>query len=164
MVQKSQGQPPFGCINCLYINWWAGFLNHQPDIFTQILPLPNTMSSQPPDFRGRQLQLRLSEGLLEDAARSLQPTLAVLQVRSKGPEDFFRLVVGGWKTTQLYGDKIISQYKDPYKPISIMESKKFFFVAQVEFFEKRKVLATPGTFTSCSFTALGWKFTGCSGS
>ena len=35
-------------------------------------------------------------------------------------------------TTQLYRDYFINHYKDPYKPSSIMESRKVFFVAQWE--------------------------------
>ena len=35
-------------------------------------------------------------------------------------------------TTQLYGDFLISQYKDPYKPTSIMESRRFFFIAHMK--------------------------------
>ena len=37
----------------------------------------------------------------------------------------------GWKTTQFNMGILISQYQDPYKPTSIMESRRVFFVAQM---------------------------------
>ena len=43
----------------------------------------------------------------------------------------YLLYIGDY-TTQLYGDYFINHYKDPYQTTSIMESRMFFFVAQLK--------------------------------
>ena len=44
----------------------------------------------------------------------------------------FRLYYRGWNPTQFFGDLKNSQYKDPYKPTSIMESRRTVFFRTVD--------------------------------
>ena len=59
----------------------------------------------------------------------------------------FRLYRGMTKTTQFFNSLgiLISQYKDPYKPTSKLESRRVFFPSSIGWFNKKRIFN-------------GWKF------